>query len=77
MRSPLIPAWVSAFFTASAACTQHHVVFDRATLVAASFDREADVEVLLQKLRVGLQRALLVGLDIVLAIFEEGVLYVL
>ncbi len=52
MRSPLIPAWVSALFTASARLVPSaHVVFDRATLVAVSLDREADVRVLLQKLR--------------------------
>jgi len=52
LDAPLIPAWVSAFFTASARLVPSaHVVFDRATLVAVSLDREADVRVLLQKLR--------------------------
>src|SRR5690348_6494438 len=56
--------------------TQRQVVLGRSALVAMALNRDADIRVLLQELRVGLQRTLLVPPDIVLVVLEEDVLHV-
>src|SRR5512146_1639867 len=56
---------------------QRQVVFRRSTLVAVSLNRELDVRVRLQEIRVSLDRRLVARTEIVLVVVEENVLHVL
>src|SRR5262249_29108789 len=52
------------FYGTGATIAQGQVVFGRAPFVAVSFDRDINVAVLTQELRVSLHRTLLIGADV-------------
>ena len=54
----------SVFHRTGTIITKCKVVFSRPTLVAVSFNREADIGMLLQEARVSLDRGLIAGADI-------------
>src|SRR5580704_6416493 len=66
----------SALYRRSALVAESQVVFRRATRVAVAFDGEVDVGMLIQELRIRLDRRLLVATNVRLVVFEVDILHV-
>src|ERR1700723_2938005 len=62
------------FYRAGALIAQRQVVFGRAAVVAVSFNRKADVRVLVEEEHVGLNGSLLIATNVGLVVVEVNVL---